>query len=76
MSSHPLNHFPSGSKVTVTSLSGGKSARSRLLALGFVPGTEVLVTSPSPGPCRLKIRGSDLTLGQGLAEKVLVSKEK
>ncbi|MEF8824168.1 MAG: FeoA domain-containing protein [Desulfohalobiaceae bacterium] len=69
----PLNHFPSGSKVAVASLSGGKGARSRLYALGFTPGTEVLITSCGAGPVRIKVRGSDLSLGQGLAEKVFVT---
>lgn len=73
MTPYPLNHFPSGSKVAVSSLAGGRGARSRLYALGFTPGTEVLITSCGTGPVRLKIRGSDLSLGQGLAEKVLVT---
>ena len=73
MTSYPLNHFPSGSKVAVANLAGGRGARSRLYALGFTPGTEVLIISGGAGPLRIKVRGSDLSLGQGLAEKVLVT---
>ena len=73
MTPYPLNHFPSGSKVAVASLAGGGGARSRLYALGFTPGTEVLIISGGAGPLRIKIRGSDLSLGQGLAKKVLVT---
>jgi ferrous iron transport protein A len=71
---YPLNHFPSGSKVAVANLAGGRGARSRLYALGFTPGTEILIVSGGHGPIRLKVRGSDLSLGQGLAEKVLVTR--
>jgi len=73
MTPYPLNHFPSGSKVAVAHLGGGRGARSRLYALGFTPGTKVLIISGGAGPLRIKIRGSDLSLGQGLAEKVLVT---
>lgn len=74
MTPYPLNHFPSGSKVSVATLAGGGGARSRLYALGFTPGTEILIVSGGRGPVRLKVRGSDLSLGQGLAEKVLVTR--
>ena len=74
MTPYPLNYFPSGSKVSVASLTGGRGARSRLYALGFIPGTEVLITASGLGPIRIKIRGSDLSLGQGLAEKVLATR--
>jgi len=71
MSVFPLNHFPSGSKVTIASCHGGNGARSRLYALGLTPGTQVFVTSSGGGPCRMKVRNSELVIGQGMAEKIL-----
>ena len=71
MTSRPLCQFPSGSKVRVTGLESGGGARCRLCALGLTPGTVIEVTQNGPGPCRLKVRGSDLVLGQGLAHKVM-----
>ena len=75
MKALPLNSFPSGSKVTVTALDAGAGARCRLCALGLTPGTLVEITSRGPGPCRLKVRNTDLLLGHGMAEKVLASKD-
>lgn len=69
----PLTSFPSGSRVTVQQYSGGTKARCRLCALGLTPGTQVEVRSVGPGPCRINVRGSDLILGRGLAEKVLAT---
>ena len=71
MSALPLIHFPSGSKVVIASLTGGGGARSKLYAMGLTPGTEIQIVSNGSGPCRMKVRDSELVLGQGLATKVL-----
>jgi ferrous iron transport protein A len=71
MSVFPLNHFPSGSKVTISSFLGGNGARSRLYAMGLTPGTTIRITSSGGGPCRMKVRDSELVLGQGLAAKIM-----
>lgn len=71
MSAFPLNHFRSGSKLTIASFTGGRGARSKLYAMGLTPGTTVFLTSGRNGPCRMKVRDSELVLGQGLAEKIL-----
>lgn len=67
----PLPGFPAGVKVRVVRLEGNNGVRSRLCALGLTPGTEVELVAVGRGPCRLKVRGSDLVLGRGMAEKVL-----
>lgn len=72
MNPFPLCHANSGATVTIASLSGGGRARSRLYALGLTPGTQLQVTSSGPGPCRMKVRDSQLVLGQGLAAKIMV----
>lgn len=68
----PLCRFPEGSVVRVEDLASCRGARSRLYALGLTPGTELEVISSSGGPCRLRVRGSDLIIGHGLADKILV----
>jgi ferrous iron transport protein A len=76
MSAHknqPLTAFPKGKHVRIEALEGGSSARCRLCALGLTPGSSLEICSSGPGPCRLKVRGADLVLGHGLAEKVLAS---
>lgn len=71
MNAFPLNQFPPGSKVKIAAHNAGGAARGRLLALGLTPGTEVTLTAAGQGPCRMKVRGCELVLGQGLASKVL-----
>jgi ferrous iron transport protein A len=70
MRSRPITHYPPGAKVRIDRLSGGKGSRTRLYALGLTPGTLVVVGSSGNGPCRLRIRESDLVLGAGLASSI------
>jgi ferrous iron transport protein A len=70
--SQPLCRFPQGTRVRVKDLAQCRGARSRLYALGLTPGTELEVVSTAGGPCRLRVRGSDLIIGHGLATKILV----
>ena len=70
MTPAPLNQFPEGAIVRIESHCAGSRARCRLCALGLTPGTEVTINSCG-GACRIKVRGSDVVLGCGLAEKVL-----
>ncbi|MFP4212860.1 MAG: ferrous iron transport protein A [Desulfohalobiaceae bacterium] len=73
MSATPLNHFPPGSKVKIADFHAGGAARGKLLAMGLTPGTEILLTSSGQGPCRMKVRDSELVLGHGLASKILAN---
>ncbi len=72
-SHRPLSDFPSGSRVRIERFCdcAGGNCRCRLCALGLTPGTLVTVDSAGPGGCRLKVRGADLVIGRGMAEKVL-----
>ncbi|MFW5488475.1 MAG: FeoA family protein [Desulfovibrio sp.] len=67
----PLTAFPKGSKVTIHSFCAGGKARCRLCAMGLTPGTSVELGSNGSGPCRVKVRGADVVLGRGLADKIL-----
>jgi ferrous iron transport protein A len=71
MTAKPLTSYPKGSKVTIKNYCAGQQARCRLCAMGLTPGTLVEVASGGSGPCRLRVRGADMILGQGLADKVL-----
>lgn len=76
MSNLPLNQFPTGSRVTIACLRAGCGARSRLYAMGLTPGTKVMITGNNGcGPCRMKVRESELVLGSGLASKILATEE-
>ncbi|MGE4558036.1 MAG: ferrous iron transport protein A [Desulfovibrionaceae bacterium] len=67
----PLSSYPAGSKAIVSQLCAGRRGRLRVCALGLTPGTEVEIVANGPGPLRVRVRGSDLVLGQQLACKIL-----
>ncbi len=71
MSPAPLNQFKSGTTVKIANLLGGSGARSKLYAMGLIPGTTVYLNQCGKGPCKMQVRNSELVLGQGLAEKIL-----
>ncbi len=66
----PLCRFCPGDRVRVEDLDGCRQARAKLYAMGLTPGTELEVVSAGNGPCRLKVRGTDLVLGRGISQKV------
>lgn len=68
--SKPLCRFQPGDRVRVEDLEGCRQARAKLYAMGLTPGTELEVVSAGRGPCRLKVRGTDLVLGHGLSRKI------
>jgi ferrous iron transport protein A len=67
----PLCEFPSGAAVTITAIDGGAGARCRLCAMGLTPGSRVVVNSNGCGACSVRVRDTTVTLGRGLAGKVL-----
>lgn len=67
----PLCRFNKGELVKVEDLDGCPRAKSRLYAMGLTPGSVLEVVSSGLGPCRLKVRGSDVVLGRGLAHKII-----
>lgn len=71
VSTRPICEFPSGTLVRIADIDGGSQARCRLCAMGLTPGTTVVVNSNGGGACRVKVRDSSITLGRGLASKVL-----
>ena len=66
-----LTHFPPGSRVRVEFLCDCPKARGRLCAMGITPGTVVEITAGCGGPVCLRARGACMSIGHGLAEKVL-----
>jgi len=63
-----------GTKATIVSLNGGRGVQSRLVSLGLLPGVEVEVCSDNTvGHMIVKVLGSRLGIGRGVASKVTVS---
>ena len=64
----------SGRKVRLVSVTGGRAVCSHLAALGLIPGVEVEVKRNAPGgPFILGLKGGQLVIGRGMAQKILVS---
>ena len=69
-----LTDLEEGQSGIIVNIDGGKKSTKRLADMGLVPGTEVqLVTSTLfSGPLQVKIYGSKLVIGRGLASRIIV----
>lgn len=73
----PLSLAGTGKVLRVTGVNGGCGLRRRLAELGLTPGVAVTVMSGChPGPLLIDIRGSRLSLGFGVAQKIMVKEAK
>jgi ferrous iron transport protein A len=62
-----------GRKGLVGKIVGGRSVCKRLNELGLVPGTEIeMVNRISNGPVMIRVKGSKLAIGRGLASKIYI----
>ena len=68
----PLTALPPGARGRVVGLAGGYGAVRRLLEMGITPGTIIEVVQVLPGPIVVRVRGSLVAIGRGLAQKILV----
>ena len=69
----PLSRVPQGARVRLIRVDAGLGLRSRLSAMGLVPGVEMLVvTNRGAGPAVVEVKGTRLALGRGMALKILV----
>ena len=71
-----LTECESGEEVVVLSVNAGYRAKTRLANLGIVPGLKVkkMKNAPFRGPIEIKVKGSSLVLGRGLASRIIVSR--
>ena len=70
----PLAFLPENKYATIVEVIGGRGFVRRLYELGFTPGTEVkILSSSSPGPILVDIRGTRIALGRGIATKIIVN---
>ncbi len=69
-----LAEVPIGSHVTVETVGGERSFRRRLMELGLVPGTAVVVVGVAPlgDPLELLVRGASLSIRRAEASEVRV----
>jgi len=61
-------------KAKITMIYGGHGLQHRLDSMGIRTGKEIKVISKQPfrGPLTVEIRGCQMTLGRGMARKIMV----
>ncbi len=68
--------FP-GNKTRIVSIVGGRGVREHLFDMGLDVGTEVEVLKRgAPGPFLIAFKETRLAIGQGAAQKIMVSRER
>lgn len=73
----PLTTLRPGKAARVVFVRGGTSIVKRLCDMGLTPGTPVslLRSAPMSGPVEVRIRGCNLALGRGIADKIYVESD-
>ncbi len=62
-----------GERVRLVEVEAGRNVQGRLLALGLIKGTEIsMITNEGCGPLLIGLGRSRITIGRGMAEKILV----
>ena len=69
----PLTMVHEGRKAVLHSVDGGRQVRSRLAALGLLPGTELeVIQNSGHGPFVIAVKGSRIVIGRGMAARIVV----
>ncbi|MBN1643394.1 MAG: FeoA domain-containing protein [Dehalococcoidales bacterium] len=72
-----LSRLSSGESGIIKSYASGRSMLGRCLSLGFTPGSLVkMLRNSSGGPVLVKIHDTEVALGRGVAEKIVVARNK
>jgi len=72
----PLAFLSENKQATVVEVVGGRGLVRRLYELGFTPGTKVrVISSNSPGPVLVDVKGARIALGRGVTMKIIVNPE-
>ncbi|MHA1149114.1 MAG: FeoA family protein [Promethearchaeota archaeon] len=69
-----LTECSKGEEVKVLKVNAGVRAKQRLANLGVIPGVKIIKKKSAPwkGPVEIRVKGSDLVIGRGLASKIMV----
>jgi DtxR family Mn-dependent transcriptional regulator len=72
-----ISKLASGESGIVKSYAGGRGMLGRCLSMGFTPGSLVkMVENFGSGPVLVKVHGTEVALGRGIAEKIVVTRNK
>lgn len=72
-----LNHLTPGDNATILRLNGGRGFTNKLKAIGVRTGKQVTLISNSfiGGPVTVQIDNSTISIGQGMASKIVAEVE-
>ncbi|MBN2066396.1 MAG: ferrous iron transport protein A [Candidatus Thermoplasmatota archaeon] len=70
----PLSDLPLHTHAKICSIQGGKGFQHKLQVMGIQEGRTIKILSKQPfkGPLTIKVCGTHLTLGRGMAQKIMV----
>jgi DtxR family Mn-dependent transcriptional regulator len=72
-----IGNLANGESGVIKSYAGGLSMLGRCLSMGFTPGSLVkMLKNFGGGPVLVKIHDTDVALGRGIAEKIMVTRNK
>ncbi len=70
----PLTVVQAGRRVRLIAVKAGHELENRLSSMGLVSGVEIeVLRNSAKGPLLIKIKGSRVMLGRGMAQKIVVS---
>jgi len=69
-----LDRIPLKTTVSIQQINGGYGLIQKLQVMGIRKGQQVKMVSKQPfrGPITIKVQGREITLGRGMAKKILV----
>jgi ferrous iron transport protein A len=70
----PLSELPSRARARIHEIHGGHRFQRRLTIMGIKKGQIITLISKQPfrGPITIQLYGSQMTLGRGMAHKIIV----
>ncbi|RLF40391.1 MAG: ferrous iron transport protein A [Thermoplasmata archaeon] len=70
----PLVDIPPGQKARIIHIVGGVGFKHRLNIMGIIEGKiiKIITRQPFRGPITIKVNGTSMTIGRGMAQKILV----
>jgi ferrous iron transport protein A len=72
-----ISKLTTGESGIVKSYTGGRSMLGRCLSMGFTPGSVVkMLRNFGSGPVLVKVHDTEVALGRGIAEKIVVTRNK
>jgi len=69
----PLSAVPPGGRVRISSFTGGRMVRARLVSLGLNVGREVTIIQNNRGLIMLGVNGGRVALGRGVSQKIMTT---